>query len=357
MWQTVERKGKFIDQVMHGDLTTREAEDISSDQSLSFNEVKALASGNPLLLEKAQADQELAKLQNLEKAHRTSQVAVRGALERAHKALTGLESRIPRLQEAIAAARPTKGDDFRLSLPETGQTFTDRVEASNALRERLLEAGARARAYSGETIPVRGLATVGGLTFDATVENTLGSTRVNVHVQGLSSDVFQRQELNSLVGQGDSYGLVTRLENMVSNLPSALEKAEAARSNAVKDKATAQEAIGKPFSKSAELDAARERVAELSRQLSGERESDTHQEETAVETREPLPLDAASQQEEQAGRSQDEINREGTARLRAVLHDLREKKTPVATPHAAGRGRQEDWDRESHHQSGPGLRR
>lgn len=357
MWQTVERKGKFIDQVMHGDLTTREAEDISSDQSLSFNEVKALASGNPLLLEKAQADQELAKLQNLEKAHRASQVAVRGALERADKALTGLESRIPRLQEAIAAARPTKGDDFRLSLPETGQTFTDRVEASSTLRERLLEAGARARAYSGETIPVRGLATVGGLTFDATVENTLGSTRVNVHVQGLSSDVFQRQELNSLVGQGDSYGLVTRLENMVSNLPSALEKAEAKRSNAVKDKATAQEAIGKPFSKSAELDAARERVAELSRQLSGERESDTHQEETSVETREPLPLDAASQQEEQAGRSQDEINREGTARLRAVLHDLREKKTPVATPHAAGRGRQEDWDRESHHQSGPGLRR
>ena len=51
MWQTVERKARFIAQVMRGRLDVREIEDIG-DAALSYNEVKALAAGNPLLMEK-----------------------------------------------------------------------------------------------------------------------------------------------------------------------------------------------------------------------------------------------------------------------------------------------------------------
>ncbi|MGO9973429.1 MAG: helicase-related protein, partial [Solirubrobacteraceae bacterium] len=46
-WQTVERKAKFITQVMRGRLDLRSIEDIG-DNALSFQEVKALASGDPL---------------------------------------------------------------------------------------------------------------------------------------------------------------------------------------------------------------------------------------------------------------------------------------------------------------------
>jgi hypothetical protein len=48
MWQTLQRKAAFISQVMHGRLDTREIGDIG-DTALSFSEVKALATGNPLL--------------------------------------------------------------------------------------------------------------------------------------------------------------------------------------------------------------------------------------------------------------------------------------------------------------------
>lgn len=318
MWQTVERKGKFIDQVMHGDLTTREAEDISSDQSLSFNEVKALASGNPLLLEKAQADQELAKLQNLEKAHRASQVAARGALDRSQSVLSGLETRIPRLQEAISQASSTKGDDFRLTVPQTGQVFTDRVEASNAIRGRLMEASAKARAYSGETIPVDDVARVGGLTFDAAIKNTLGSTTARIYIRGLSSDVFQQQELNTLIGQADSYGLVTRLENMVTATTTALEKAEGQREQAIKDGASAQEAVGKPFARADDLQAARERVNDLAQQLSGEDSPDLGVTE-GQSTPDALPVVVDET-------PQDEINRRGRAQLDQTLTTLRERR-------------------------------
>ena len=54
----VERKARFISQIMRGRLDLRSIEDIG-DSSLSFAEVKALASGDPLVLDKAQADAEL----------------------------------------------------------------------------------------------------------------------------------------------------------------------------------------------------------------------------------------------------------------------------------------------------------
>ena len=76
MWQTVERKARFIAQVMRGRLDVREIEDIG-DAALSYNEVKALATGNPLLMDKAEADAEFTRLQRAERAHHRNRDALR----------------------------------------------------------------------------------------------------------------------------------------------------------------------------------------------------------------------------------------------------------------------------------------
>ena len=76
MWQGLERKSRFINQIMRGRLDVREIEDVG-ENTLSFAEVKALASGgNPLVLEKAVADQELARLSRLDRAYNRNMVAV-----------------------------------------------------------------------------------------------------------------------------------------------------------------------------------------------------------------------------------------------------------------------------------------
>src|ERR1035441_7470137 len=67
MWQTLERKARFISQVIHGRLDAREIGDIG-DTALSYSEVKALATGNPLLMDKAAADAELTRLERTERA-------------------------------------------------------------------------------------------------------------------------------------------------------------------------------------------------------------------------------------------------------------------------------------------------
>lgn len=68
MWQTLERKARFIGQVLGGRPTGRDVDDIG-DSTLSYAEVKALATGNPLLLELAEANAEVLRLRHLATAH------------------------------------------------------------------------------------------------------------------------------------------------------------------------------------------------------------------------------------------------------------------------------------------------
>jgi hypothetical protein len=71
MWQTLETKCRFIAQVMNGDATVRRAEDVDA-AALTYAEVKAIASGNPLVIEKAQVDAEVMRLTRLKKQHAES---------------------------------------------------------------------------------------------------------------------------------------------------------------------------------------------------------------------------------------------------------------------------------------------
>ena len=78
MWQALETKARFINQVMTGDSAVRQAEDIGS-QELSYAEVKAIASGNPAVLTLAEADAELKRLTILKKHHADEQYLARRA--------------------------------------------------------------------------------------------------------------------------------------------------------------------------------------------------------------------------------------------------------------------------------------
>lgn len=71
LYQLVENKQKFISQIMTSKSPVRSAEDID-DASLSYAEIKALASGNPKVKEKMELDAKVGKLK-LAKANYLSQ--------------------------------------------------------------------------------------------------------------------------------------------------------------------------------------------------------------------------------------------------------------------------------------------
>lgn len=70
-WQIIENKQKFISQIMTSKSPVRSAEDID-DSTLSYAEVKALATGNPLIKEKMDLDIEVSKLKLLKSNHQSN---------------------------------------------------------------------------------------------------------------------------------------------------------------------------------------------------------------------------------------------------------------------------------------------
>jgi len=72
MWQTLETKARFIHQVMRGETSVRSAEDLESG-ALTYAEIKAIASGNPAVVEKIKVDTEIRKLDQLRAVHEAQQ--------------------------------------------------------------------------------------------------------------------------------------------------------------------------------------------------------------------------------------------------------------------------------------------
>ncbi len=133
MWQTLETKAKFISQVMSGDMTIRRLEDMDS-AALTYAEIKAIASGNPLVIEKAQVDAELIRLTRLRSAHAEEQYRIRASLRHSREEVQTWTERLANLREDLTLRQDTSGDKFRVELDK--QTLDNRGIAGELLLRR-----------------------------------------------------------------------------------------------------------------------------------------------------------------------------------------------------------------------------
>jgi N12 class adenine-specific DNA methylase len=133
MWQTLETKAKFIAQVMSGDMTIRRLEDLDS-AALTYAEVKAIASGNPLVIEKAQVDAELIRLTRLRSAHAEEQFRIRSNLRRSHEDTEMFTARLANLRQDLGVRQDMSGDKFRIELD--GQETNNRGIAGELILRR-----------------------------------------------------------------------------------------------------------------------------------------------------------------------------------------------------------------------------
>lgn len=95
LYQLVENKQKFIAQIMTSKAPARIADDVD-ETALSYSEIKALATGNPLIIEKCNLDVEVSKLNMLKSNHLNQRFALENLVLRRYPA------DIARLTEAIA---------------------------------------------------------------------------------------------------------------------------------------------------------------------------------------------------------------------------------------------------------------
>src|SRR5437867_6665163 len=118
---------------MSGDLTIRRLEDLES-AVLTYAEVKAIASGNPLVIEKAQVDDELMRLTRLRSAHAEEQYRIRSNMRRSHEDAEMFTARLTNLRQDITIRQDTSGDKFIIELD--GQTLDNRGIAGELIVRR-----------------------------------------------------------------------------------------------------------------------------------------------------------------------------------------------------------------------------
>ena len=134
MWQTLETKKKFISQVMAGNSEVRTMEDVAG-AALTYAEVKAIATGNPLIMEKATVDNQISLLTAQKRSHLNQQYAI-------SRELNALPERIDEIQRNIASLRVDAKkvpNPESLSLTVQGIAFTDLREAMKAIKAIVLE--------------------------------------------------------------------------------------------------------------------------------------------------------------------------------------------------------------------------
>jgi hypothetical protein len=132
-WQVLENKARFIAQVMTGETDLRRIEDIDG-AALTYAEVKAIASGNPLVIEKARIDAEVARLSRLHCEHQDTQFKLRSRVRHLTDELPRLEQRLTAVRQDIGTRQDTSGDKFLMLID--GQEIRDRGIAGELLLRR-----------------------------------------------------------------------------------------------------------------------------------------------------------------------------------------------------------------------------
>ena len=134
-WSILENKQKFIGQLMSGKNPSRSCEDVD-EAALSYAEVKALASGDPRIIEMTDLDSQVTKLKLLKANHEGQRYMLEDrliqffpqAIKRRQEQIKGLEEDIAHLQ-----AHPPDKDHFSISL--AGELYTERKAAGQAIIE------------------------------------------------------------------------------------------------------------------------------------------------------------------------------------------------------------------------------
>ena len=242
LWDILERKQNFINQVMNGESVGRETED-TGEVTLSAAEVKALASGSPLIMEQVELDTAIKKLESLYRAHIS---AVRSAKERLSKdngQIAFFEKQIANGKADIAARIDTYSEE-KFSITVGNKKYTDKKDAGVVL---MAEATAKAT--------IDGYTTIGNFAgFELRVIKT--NEGINGLLMGKQGYSFKTYPNNTTFMISQLVGVAESIDERVKTWKHNLEEVR-------KDIAEQEKLIAEPFAKQAELDQKRARYNEV----------------------------------------------------------------------------------------------
>lgn len=248
-WQTLARKAEMVGQVMNGDPTMRSVDDISG-AALSFDEIKAIATGNPLIMEKATVDNRVTELTRYQQAYLNDRYGTQQEIKyQIPQEIKRLTQKIQGLSEDIARRQDTSGNKFTIDIGN--RTLTEREPAGQLLLKILSEAEQQNKTGTQK------IGTYAG--FDLNVHNDSWYTKLVLQSEsGLSHEVNWAETPS---------GVIRTLGNTLNKLSEHLESSqESLAQQQAKLKVVEKEAT-QPFEYEAELEQLLTRQKEINTEL------------------------------------------------------------------------------------------
>ena len=250
MYQLVEQKQKFISQIMTSKTPARTMEDID-DKALTYGEIKALATGNPKILEKTSLDTDVAKLRLLKQEFMNQKYSLQDKIikyfpeeiARLNNKIGAMEEDTIKLQEYT---RPN-ADGFS-PMKINGITYTEKQEAGKRLLQSINDLKSMETREIGE---YRGF----------TMEISFDSITRNIRLK-LKNKFSYSIDLGT-----DSIGNITRINNCLENIAKDIPHERDLLDNTYFQLENAKQESQKEFPKEQELQEKLRKLEEINAEL------------------------------------------------------------------------------------------
>ena len=285
LFQTLENKQKYISQIMTSKTPVRVAEDVD-EATLNYAEIKALATGNPLIREKMDLDVEVSKLKMLESNFKSNLYKMEDKVAKVYpKEIENLKEKIENLKKDIEKVEPYR-DEKIAKTEEYAQTTLENIgenkketegKADKETLSKFTSLTLSGRKYTdkkqaGEFLinRIKGIKKLDDFRFE---EVKIGEYR-NFELLAYY-DSFSNQYKFNLKGEENHYGEfgtdgignITRMDNVLDRLPERLEQTLGKLDETQKQLETAKLEIQKKFPQADLLKEKTLRLAEVNHLL------------------------------------------------------------------------------------------
>lgn len=298
LFQTLENKQKYISQIMTSKTPVRVAEDVD-EATLNYAEIKALATGNPLIKEKMDLDVEVSKLKMLESNFKSNLYKLEDKVVKFYpKEIERLKERIENLKEDIKNVEPYREVDKNLkednkftSLIIDGKKYIDKKIAGEFLLNKIKGVKIyREMDKDGEKIGEY-------RNFDLFIKYDSFFNKYNFILKGKGE---YRGEFGT-----DEIGNITRMDNVLDKLPERLENTISKLKDTEEQFQTAKIEIQKTFPQAELLKDKTLRLAEVNNLLDMGKSEDISQDNPLLEEVKEELIDFLNREYDEENRLED----------------------------------------------------
>ena len=246
-WSLVENKQRFISQVMTSKAVSRSCEDID-EATLSYAEIKAVATGNPLIKEKMEVDNDVQRLKLLKASYDNQRYGLQdNFMIKYPKLIKTATEKLANVREDIKARDKELIDNPDFAITIGNATYTERVDGGTTMLEAI------SKCKTGETTSIGKFHG-----FELLVEKKF----LSINYMVLRGKTEYKAELST-----SPVGSMVKLENLFNGLHENVDFLGKKIEQYQNDLEASKAEYDKPFAHSAELEEKLARQCELNAQL------------------------------------------------------------------------------------------